>query len=306
MKAEGTYRNCVAEAFRAPQAPTLVTQSLHKSTVVATELRCNDRNFGRTTSIPREDAYLIALQLRACPEHDLYFEGRYVRPQNYQAGVTSVYDLRTDPVADMRDPYHSIMFYLPRKSLDAIAEDTGTGPVRDLRHKPGVSVDDPVVRHLLSSLIPATANPDEAHPLFLDHVALALTAHLAHRYGGMEASRQKNRGGLAKWQERRVKELIRETKDELPLSRLADECGLSVRHFIRAFKQSTGATPHRWLLKERVDCATGLLKNSGLPLSDIALRCGFADQSHFTRVFTAFVGESPGVWRRELGRSSNI
>jgi len=301
MKAKGNYHNHVAEAFRSPQAPTLITRALHKSTMMATELRCDDRNFGRTASMPWEDAYLIALQLRSCPDHDLFFDGRYVRPQNYHAGVTSIYDLRTDPVADLRDPYHSIMFYLPRKSLDSIAETTGAAPVEELRHQPGVSVDDPVVHHLLSSLLPAALNPDASHPFFLDHVALALTAHLAYRYGGMQVSRQKYRGGLAKWQERRVKELIRETKDELPLSRLADECGLSVRHFIRAFKQSTGVTPHRWLLKDRVDRALNLLKHSRLPLTDIALRCGFADQSHFTRVFTGLVGMSPGMWRRKQG-----
>jgi len=299
MKTGESYRNRVAEAFRAPDAPMLVTRALHKSTMVATELRCDRRNFGRTASMPREDAYLIALQLRACPDHDLFFDDRYVRPQNFRAGVTSIYDLRADPVADLRDPYHSIMFYLPRKSLGAVAENSRELSVGELRHEPGVGIDDPVVRHLLASILPAAAKPEEAHPLFLDHVALALTAHLAHRYGALPARPAAYRGGLAKWQERRVKELIREAKDELPLSRLADECGLSVRHFIRAFKQSTGITPHRWLLKDRVDRALGLLQRSALPLHAIALECGFADQSHFTRVFTGFVGMSPGAWRRE-------
>jgi hypothetical protein len=44
-------------------------------TMAVTELKCDDdRNFGKTDSIPRENAYLVALQLRACPDHDLYFE----------------------------------------------------------------------------------------------------------------------------------------------------------------------------------------------------------------------------------------
>ena len=298
MKAGSRYHNHVAEAFRAPDAPTLITRALHKSTIVATELRCDERNFGRTAPMPREDAYLIALQMRACPDHDLYFDGRHVQPRNFGAGVTTIFDLRTNPVADLRDSYHSIMFYLPQKSLAAVAEEMGAGRVSELRHEPGLSVDDPVVHHLLASLLPATANPDEAHPFFLDHIALALTGHVAQRYGGVRLRPEAHRGGLAKWQERRVKELIRESKRDIPLSRLADECGLSVRHFIRAFKESTGATPHRWLLKDRVEQALPLLKHSKLSISVIALSCGFADQSHFTRVFTALLGTSPGAWRR--------
>jgi transcriptional regulator GlxA family with amidase domain len=145
--------------------------------------------------------------------------------------------------------------------------------------------------------------PGEAHPLFLDHVALALMAHMANVYGGMSPNAGLPRGGLALWQKRRVKELMTEgLNEEIPLSRLANECGLSVRHFARAFRQSTGYSPHRWLLKHRVDHARELLSNRALSLPDVAFSCGFADQSHFTRVFTAMVGVSPGAWRRANGQ----
>jgi AraC family transcriptional regulator len=90
-------------------------------------------------------------------------------------------------------------------------------------------------------LLPAAAKPEQAHPLFLDHVALALTAHIACTYGGMNPNAGLPRGGLAPWQEKRVKELMTATlQEEVPLSRPATECNLSVRHFARAFRQSTG------------------------------------------------------------------
>jgi AraC family transcriptional regulator len=143
--------------------------------------------------------------------------------------------------------------------------------------------------------------------LFLDYVVLALSAHMTHVYGGMHAIRGLPRGGLAPWQERRAKELMSATLyGEIPLSRLATECGLSVRHFARAFRQSTGIPPHRWLLQHRVDQARALLSNRALSLADIALSCGFADQSHFTRVFTAMAGASPGAWRRVAGASEDV
>ena len=307
MSKKRSYRNRLAEAFHMDDAPMLITRELHKSTMAATELKYDRRNFGRTTSIPREDAYLIALQLRACHDHDLYFDGRLTHPRNWFAGVTSIYDLRRDPVAELRDPFHSIMFHLPRKALDSMTHEAGVPRVGDLRHEPGVSVDDPVVRPLLASLLPAMAKPEEAHPLFLDHVALALMAHVANVYGGMSPDAGLPHGGLALWQVRRVKELMSESlSEEIPLSRLATECGLSVRHFARAFRHSTGVSPHRWLLKHRVDHARELLSDRALSLTDIALSCGFADQSHFTRVFTAMVGVSPGVWRRVNGTSQTL
>ena len=93
--------------------------------------------------------------------------------------------------------------------------------------------------------------------------------------------------------------------EDIPLRRLANECGLSVRHFARAFRQSTGYSPHRWLLKHRVYHARELLSNRALSLPDVAFSCGFADQSHFTRVFSAMIGVSPGAWRRANGTSQD-
>jgi AraC-like DNA-binding protein len=82
------------------------------------------------------------------------------------------------------------------------------------------------------------------------------------------------------------------------ISQVADECGLSASYFVRAFKQTTGVPPHRWLTKQRVERAKELLQDLGQELSDIAQLCGFVDQSHFTRVFSRSEGYSPGRWRR--------
>jgi AraC-like DNA-binding protein len=106
-------------------------------------------------------------------------------------------------------------------------------------------------------------------------------------------------GGLAPWQLRRAQAILnRDLAARIRLGQLAEACGLSVRHFARAFRQSTGAPPHRWRLNRRVDRAKELLGDSTLSLLEVALACGFGDQSHFTRIFAATVGLSPGLWRR--------
>jgi AraC-like DNA-binding protein len=106
-------------------------------------------------------------------------------------------------------------------------------------------------------------------------------------------------GGLAPWQLRRAEALMSEDLTaRVPLGQLAQACSLSVRHFARAFRQSTGIPPHRWLLNRRIQRAKELLGDSRLSLFDVAVACGFGDQSHFTRMFSAAVGLSPGLWRR--------
>lgn len=298
MRDQGAYGDRLGEAFHIQNAPTLITRGLQKSTLAVTELRCDQPNFGKSAPIPCEDAYFVVLHVHACSE-SLYFDGRLKRRESHLEGATSIYDLRRSPVTDIHDPFHSLVFYLPCAALAAMSSEAGVRYVGDLRHRLGVSVDDPVVRHLLSALLPVMAKPHEAHSLFLDHITLALTAHMACAYAGMNQDAGISRGGLAPWQERRAKELMSTSlNEEIPLSRLAGECGLSVRHFARAFRVSTGIPPHRWLLKRRVERARELLRTRALSLADVAAFCGFADQSHFTRVFTAIVGVTPGVWRR--------
>ena len=102
-------------------------------------------------------------------------------------------------------------------------------------------------------------------------------------------------------QERRSKEILSANLDgSVPLKDVARECRLSVSHFSRAFRRTMGVAPHNWLLARRIEVAKEKLRDRRLSLSDVALVCGFADQSHLTRVFTGMVGVSPGAWRRAL------
>lgn len=115
----------------------------------------------------------------------------------------------------------------------------------------------------------------------------------------MTALRMDIKGGLSAWQLRRATELMAaDIREDVSMNRLAQECGLSVRHFTRACCQSTGLPPHQWLLKQRVTEAMELIRNPQLSRAEIAASSGFSDQSHLSRVFRAKVGLSPKAWRR--------
>ncbi len=107
------------------------------------------------------------------------------------------------------------------------------------------------------------------------------------------------RGGLAPWQMRKVEAYIEERlAHPIPLNVLAELVSLSPNHFSRAFKKSYGKPPHAHILRRRIARAQRLMLRSVQPLSQIALACGFVDQSHFANRFRCTVGVPPNAWRR--------
>ena len=108
------------------------------------------------------------------------------------------------------------------------------------------------------------------------------------------------RGGLAHWQvELALRLLLNDSAPGHSLKHIAAHCGLSRSHFEKAFKVSLGTPPHRWLVRQRIQRAGEKLERTNDSVSSIASSCGFADQSHLTRVFGAIVGSSPAAWRRQ-------
>jgi len=252
--------------------------------------------------LPAESAFLVGLQLRDYPEHRYQEDGRLAPLAALRAGDTCIYDLQRDPRFEINNPFWSVHFYVPRSALYEVAEDAGASRVQTLTYLPGQGVADPIVQSLAAAIRPALARPQRANALFIDSVALALAAHVAQTYGNL---RPVPRGGpvsLAAWQEKRAKEIMLEDlQADLSMADVASQCGLSAGHFARAFRVSTGLPPHRWRLQRRIARARDLLRSSAEPLVEIGLKCGFADQSHFTKTFTRLVGLSPGVWRRRFG-----
>lgn len=290
--------NWPLQPFRLPDAPRLVLKEFRKEPMSLTEVQ-GTAAFGLTTEIPKQDAYLVQLRLITCRHIQYFCEGRALEGIDTRAGVIQFHDLRRSPVAVMHDPFHVLHMHLPVAALRDMSAEMNAPPVDALQLGPSEGVHDPLLRNLFRALRPAIDSPREASRLVVGHIAQAFAAHIVRRYGGVVDQPDGPRGGLAPWQARRALEQLDAVLDgEIALGQLAVECGLSVRHFGRAFQQSMGLPPHRYLLKRRVERAKELLLSSPLSLLEIALACGFADQSHFTRVFRAAVGATPGAWRR--------
>ncbi|MDM0037568.1 AraC family transcriptional regulator [Variovorax sp. J22G21] len=248
--------------------------------------------------LPTEDAFLLSVEINSGGSRRIVRDGDSRQLGLQQEGAFHIADLSQRASAYVSSPFHSMFFHLPRATLDAFADEMEMPRVDRLRCDAGTL--DPVIANLGRAMLPVLMRPQEASRLFVDHVALALKAHVVHVYGdAVGFAPVRTRGGLASWQERRAKAfLMQHLAGDVSLADAARECTLSRSHFSKAFKQTTGQTPHAWLVTQRVEAARRLLGQPHLPIAEIAARCGFSDQSHLTRVFSAHTGTSPARWRR--------
>jgi AraC family transcriptional regulator len=129
--------------------------------------------------------------------------------------------------------------------------------------------------------------------------SLRRASEILREIGEPEQASDQSRGGLSPWQVRKVTTHIEAHLDR-PIRNedLAAIVRLNPSHFCRAFRNSLGEPPHAYVIRRRVERAQGLMLSTDASLSDIALDCGLADQSHLTRLFRRIVGDSPRAWRR--------
>ena len=139
--------------------------------------------------------------------------------------------------------------------------------------------------------------------LFLDSVEQALALSLVDGYAVRRPSPVTFRGGLAPARLRKVTEFVHAKIDEdLTLEQMADLVNLSVAHFSQMFRQSTGQSPHQFVLHSRVERAKDILRTADTRVLDVAVACGFKTQQHFARVFRQVCGVSPTEYRQEFLR----
>nr|WP_246712521.1 AraC family transcriptional regulator [Rhizobium cellulosilyticum] len=221
----------------------------------------------------------------------------YANSHRFDSGSVYIRDQSEDYGAEISGAFDFILFDVPYSTIAQFARDAGLPSVRTLT--PVAVTKDPILANLASAVIPSLKNPAAANPFFLEQITAAVATHLVQSYGGQPVASSSGQRKLSHSHEQLAKEMLMANLDgKLTISDVAVACDMSRGHFIRMFRETTGSTPHRWLVEARVKRASDMLRNSNASLAEIAELCGFSDQSHFTRVFLANFGVPPGVWRR--------
>jgi AraC family transcriptional regulator len=294
----GNYESAVlGDRFGLSHPPTILARTSSVAPIGFTRLKSEGASLGRSKAPQIENAYIFHVQLQPAAM-DMWIDGKFWPATTTTAGATFLYDLRSSPVAEMHSSLDNVRFYISQASLDELAYDHGIRRTAGLM-TPRLGCRDRVMYGLANALLDHVERANEHSALFVDHVALAFFTHVMSAYGNAAVRDDLTPGGLSPWQLRRALDFLSaHLSDDPGVADLARECGLSTGYFSRAFRQTTGITPHQWLIRRRLERARQLLLGNGLELADIALVCGFVDQSHFTRVFAKIEGDSPGKWRK--------
>jgi AraC family transcriptional regulator len=164
------------------------------------------------------------------------------------------------------------------------------------------AMQDPQIERLVTALHAEAKAGAPTGTLFGQSIATALTVYLAQRYSSSPSTLRSYRGGMPRARLNRVLEYIAANlQEDMSLARLAATAGMNLYYFCRLFKQSTGLSPHRYVLEQRIRRAQQFLRTSDMTILEASARSGFADQGHFTKVFRRFVGITPTEYRAQSG-----
>ena len=137
--------------------------------------------------------------------------------------------------------------------------------------------------------------------LFRQQLTDLMATRLLAAHTGSPITFQPTMGGLAPKVLLRAIERLRSDSDaDVSLAALASEAGLSRFHFCRAFKESTGLSPHAWLRQHRLEQAMNMLRDTDTSVVSIAAALGYSSQTAFAAAFRKLTGETPSDWRRRV------
>lgn len=242
--------------------------------------------------------HLVVVHLRPSKVLEWKDTGRF-RTVSFTTGEISLvpamvpFSFRTQQGGDV------LIVMLERTFLRCATYDLVAGPAR-VELKPTVPLRDPLVQSLSLALKAEAEAGCPGGRAYGESLAGALAAHLVRHYSEAPWSARHENGGLPRHQLRRVIDFIHaHLGEDVSLAALAAETGLSLFHFARKFKRSTGLAPHQYLLQCRVERAKELLLSGATSIADVAVQVGFCDQSHLTMHFKRVYGVTPRGFQQQ-------
>jgi AraC family transcriptional regulator len=157
---------------------------------------------------------------------------------------------------------------------------------------------DPLIYGIGLSLKAELEAGSNASSFYVESLANTLATHLLKKYTARPIPLMAGDAQLSTRTFGQVMEYVNTYLDRpITLNDLAQIAGMSRFYFCRLFKQTTGISPHQYIIQQRVERAQQLLLTTPLGISEIAFACGFANQSHLTRYFKRITKVTPTVFR---------
>jgi AraC family transcriptional regulator len=240
--------------------------------------------------------------IMAFPEGPVRFERRDGKANangTTRLGTVTVIPAGSSSRWDIYQPLSVVQLYLPQTTLNRVAHEAGTTAPGDLVER--TAHPDPITSRLLLSAADALDGSSGLDSLFRHQLTDLLATRLLCAYSGTPVTLQPTMGGLSPKVLCRAIERLRSDSDaDVSLAALASDAGLSRFHFCRAFKESTGLSPHAWLRQHRLEQAMNMLRDTDESVVSIAAALGYSSQTAFAAAFRKLTGEAPSDWRRRM------
>jgi AraC family transcriptional regulator len=225
--------------------------------------------------------------------------GRSVASGTFRPGVVIIIPEGSSSRWDIPKPVDVVQLYLPHATLKRAADEADMAAPIDLMER--TAHPDPFTSRLLLSAADVMEGNGALDTLFRQQLTDLLATRLLIAHAGSPTTFQPTMGGLSPKVLLRAIERLRSHSDaDVSLDALASDAGLSRFHFCRAFKESTGLSPHAWLRQYRLEQAMDMLRDSDASVVSIAAALGYASQTAFAAAFRRLTGAPPSDWRRRF------
>jgi AraC family transcriptional regulator len=195
-------------------------------------------------------------------------------------------------------PITAAFVRLPAQLVNSLAGEAFQGDPDRVRLIPRFDFKDPLLGALVAALCAEVRHVNPFGHLYVDSIARTIALHLLTHYSNASVRHQHSYKSLTSRQARAVDQYIQDHLDQrISLNELASLLFMSVGHFERVFRRTLGCAPYQYVLERRLERAKWLLETSVMSVYEVGRRCGFGNQSHFTRHFTRKYGISPARFR---------
>lgn len=191
-----------------------------------------------------------------------------------------------------------LLFAIEPAFLSQVAAENNCLNCDQIEILPILKTRDPQLDILAAQFKRELDNPQFGNQMYIESLANILAIHLLRNYCAFPATLKEYEEGLTSYKLTQATNYINDNLDRpIKLNDIATLLDISQFYFCHLFKKSTGIAPYKYVIQQRVERAKTLIKQSNLPLSDIAYECGFSSQSQMTQHFRKCVGVTPKVYR---------
>lgn len=199
---------------------------------------------------------------------------------------------------NLQDNLQTLHVYVRRQILEDVAQDIILGDPAKIQISPLLLDSEEMLGNLLSPLDFSLNHADETEILSTDYLSLAIAAYLVRKYSNGRVLREARHYSPPNNLDRAIEFMRANLHKSISLADISSAVNMSASHFTRMFRAKYSMPPHRYLIGLRVDHAQRLLRETNVPISEIALDCGFSHQEHLTSHFRKALDTTPAAFRK--------